>query len=78
MKCKNVHAPSSNQSLKVLLYIAFKPVVIQFYTNRCHTRHKVDNQAIAPTNIVQENGLAPIEFDLDVTCDFEEDKGKNC
>ncbi|PZU92362.1 MAG: hypothetical protein DCE90_18440 [Pseudanabaena sp.] len=40
MKCKIVQAPFSNQSLKVLLYIAFKPVVIQFYTNRCHTRRR--------------------------------------
>ena len=40
MKCKIVQAPFSNQSLKALLYIAFKPVAIQFYTNRCHTRSK--------------------------------------
>jgi hypothetical protein len=35
---KTVHDHLKYRSLKVLLYQGFKPVVIQFYTNRCRTR----------------------------------------
>jgi hypothetical protein len=38
---KTVHNPLKCQSLKALLYNSLKPVMIQFCTNRCHTRFNV-------------------------------------
>jgi hypothetical protein len=35
---KTVQCPLKNESLEPLLYKRLKPLMIPFYTNRCHTR----------------------------------------